>query len=464
MEVYGRNVSSCVGGLSDVPAEVYKSSVFSELEASRNTVCSLVGECLNKSVQYTSLTGLSAQLKKAQGWNSGARVCFRIKDGNIIFGARQRLKVFLGISSVKKPQDLLASRLNELGVGVAGVFSGKKVNAVKLSELIDTRCTNILREKIALNNKVCAVRAEFSEYLRVAEKGPEGRAEISRRLDSIRKNLAPTSPFDGRYLQGKAAYGGEQRVINRSCGDLADMCSAVLARTENVVARDLNVSRIALGSGHAVIAGQYPLPYQVQSHLKMMMREGASVVAVLSSMAEMDAQNLPDYFSCSAEYGDVKVESTLLCRVQLDSHAPLTSCYQLDLVDSSGSCAPRTLSVLHVDGWVEGEAIDVRALEELARTFDGICKDSAGLSREDGLGEPQSPVVHATAGAGRTGVMVCMLKMLNTSPTVPLEQLIAEICNERNGEMVRTRQQLDALIDFALKQGRPILSRELWQE
>ena len=270
---------------------------------------------------------------------------------------------------------------------------------------------------------------------------------LSQNLKRLQGNLRPQAN-DPRYL-----VSNNEQQLNRFTNILANANTAIRA--------DLNANRVMIAGENAAIATQYPLAHQVESHLKMMVDNRTPVLAVLASSKEIatPGNKMPDYFSQSGTYGNIRTQSTEAGQIDLGDGVG-ASIHDLEIRGYDKSI---TVKVVHVHNWPDKTAISADSTKRLAEELNKL--NQQGVDKYTQLGskavnDPNKllPVIHCRAGVGRTGQVIGAMAMQTHGRELSVEQMVTDMRTTRNGIMVQKDEQLDTLVELAEQQGRPLLN------
>ncbi|GAB3629507.1 Tyrosine-protein phosphatase YopH [Pandoraea terrae] len=227
-----------------------------------------------------------------------------------------------------------------------------------------------------------------------------------------------------------------------------------------------NVVNIA--AQDVAIACQYPIRPHVTKHFEMLMAQAPSILVILASATEID--ELPAwsygatdpqhwYFSNALTAGRIHVNPQALGRRSLTAQAGEIETYRLTLATEESSVS---FPVLHVSRWSrvsDPSASDIRAL---VREIDIAQRQHPRqVTGQPVLGavhrDAPLPVIHCRRGAGRTGVLIGAMALLNDKGAA-LEDIVTDMRMSRNPDMVATTRHLDTLIEIAEDNGNPLRS------
>jgi protein tyrosine phosphatase len=104
-------------------------------------------------------------------------------------------------------------------------------------------------------------------------------------------------------------------------------------------------------------------------------------------------------------------------------------------IESRGIKAPHKLKHIHYSGWSDHGVPDATKLLNILVDFSEIC-----IEKTKGI-----PICHCSAGLGRTGTVISILRCLETKESP--KDVVCKLRSQRHG-MVQTKEQYRFILDF----------------
>ncbi len=210
--------------------------------------------------------------------------------------------------------------------------------------------------------------------------------------------------------------------------------------------KDLNANRMVINNSNIAIATQYPLPHQLEAQFQMLIENRTPALVILASISDMRKNQLPDYFSMSATYGQVTTRSIAMGNVELGDGIKA----QMFKLEVAGFGTSIDMPVIHVHNWPDHQTVSPKATSNLVtlieltlsekRAFYEKRKSRAVLDPERIL-----PVIHCRAGVGRTGQAIAAMVM-KKNPELSLASITNDLRVSRNNYMIQTPVQMETLV------------------
>ena len=210
--------------------------------------------------------------------------------------------------------------------------------------------------------------------------------------------------------------------------------------------KDLNANRIIINGSNIAIATQYPLPHQIETQFQMLVDNRTPALIVLASNDDMQRNELPDYFSHSANYGQIQTRSTPMGHVELGNMIK-AKVYKLEI---TGLQATIDIPVLHVHNWPDHQTVSPETTANLVTLIESTIADkkafyAARKSRALLDDKKMLPVIHCRAGVGRTGQTIAAMAM-KKYPGLALSSITRDLRLSRNNFMIQTPVQMETLL------------------
>ncbi|GAB3528810.1 protein-tyrosine phosphatase family protein [Photobacterium alginatilyticum] len=212
------------------------------------------------------------------------------------------------------------------------------------------------------------------------------------------------------------------------------------------VRNELNANRIKINDRYIAIASQFPYQHQLESHFQMLVENRTPVLVVLASDTDIQGNDLPDYFSNSSTYGNIRTQSVFSSTEGLGSGIE-ARVYQLNV---AGYDASIDIPVVHVHNWPDHQTVSTEATINLVALIERITANKRAFyekrrSRAVLDSAKLLPVIHCRAGVGRTGQTIATMAM-NTYPNMSLEAITRDLRASRNDYMIQTSVQMETLV------------------
>ena len=212
------------------------------------------------------------------------------------------------------------------------------------------------------------------------------------------------------------------------------------------IRKDLNANRIMISGTNIAIATQYPYHHQLEAQFQMLVDNRTPALIVLASNNDIQNNELPEYFSSSATFGQIKTYSTFVNHIDL-GNAIEAKVYQLGVI---GYQASIDIPVVHVHNWPDHQTVSPATTSNLVELIESTVAEKRAFyekrkSRAIYDTEKMLPVIHCRAGVGRTGQTIAAMAM-KKHPELNLVSITKDLRVSRNDYMIQTSVQMETLV------------------
>lgn len=212
------------------------------------------------------------------------------------------------------------------------------------------------------------------------------------------------------------------------------------------IRKDLNANRIIINGSNIAIATQYPFFYQLEAQLQMLVDNRTPALIVLASDNDIKANQLPEYFSSSATFGQIQTSSSFVKQVDLTSGIE-GKMYQLKI---TGYQVSIDIPVVHVLNWPDHQTVSPEATSDLVELIESTVSEKRRFYEERNSraiydNKKILPVIHCRAGVGRTGQTIAAMA-IKRFPELNLASITKGLRVSRNDYMIQTLAQMETLL------------------
>ncbi|MBG6018283.1 protein tyrosine phosphatase [Proteus mirabilis] len=261
------------------------------------------------------------------------------------------------------------------------------------------------------------------------------------------------------------------RVPNSRYNGSIAYCKNTLITSDGVLLPANNVS--ANNSPYMTIASQYPLNNKesLRHYFNMLFDNNINTVYVLASnddikkdrsilLGEYNKSNYEKdgfkYFRENLDLGNIK--SRHIEKWALNKNETYLDCKAyIKLVTKENNNENKKINFVHIYNWPDHTAIDALKLRNTINTVG--CNLNMKPTKEN-------IAVHCLAGLGRTGEFIALMEMMKmievgNTKTKSLESIICDLREKRSMQLLKMREQVDALIKFASHNDISLLNNDI---
>jgi protein tyrosine phosphatase len=216
----------------------------------------------------------------------------------------------------------------------------------------------------------------------------------------------------------------------------------------------INASPISVNGEEQYIATQGPLSSTMEDFWEMILKYKSRVILMLCQLEENGRQKCYKYWPNVKESLNLKNNLSVKCVEEI--YIEEAKCYKrsLELTSNVNNSCISTLLVTHIQyvAWPDHYVPDVKSFYSLYKIFDEEREEKKNNSKE--CYSPPLPVVHCSAGVGRTGTFCAIDIATNTGKS--LDSIIKDMRKQRC-HMVQTFDQFIFCHSY-MKQFPPLLN------
>lgn len=187
----------------------------------------------------------------------------------------------------------------------------------------------------------------------------------------------------------------------------------------------INANYVDVGN-KKVIASQGPIENTISDFWNMIMEEKSPLVIMLTNFIENGVSKCSRYFpkKGKASYDDIKITRTNILK---------KNGYEISDILIESNLGSHQTKHLHFKSWKDASIPDKDVLIESLLEIDWY------------LESPHHIVCHCSAGIGRTGVLLTIIRCLRTNETP--QTVISLLRKDRHG-LVQNKEQYKFILDF----------------
>lgn len=225
----------------------------------------------------------------------------------------------------------------------------------------------------------------------------------------------------------------------------------------------LPANHIRLGTDKGVIRSQYPTASGVDDFKAMLAEKRVTLVVVIADNNMLDnpfgkyQSPHPTYFRQG------EIEKDLISWIPKQTDNIDIDAYEMKLKDANNKTIP--INIVHIKNWQDHTSFDKDAIRTLAEMVTQLHQLALNNFKKQGSQAVDAeckalPVIHCSAGVGRTGQLIAAMELTNPKSSQSLESIIKTLREQGGPDMVQTEDQMKALIDLADMVGKPLWAKD----
>ncbi|CNI83398.1 Protein tyrosine phosphatase [Yersinia rohdei] len=230
----------------------------------------------------------------------------------------------------------------------------------------------------------------------------------------------------------------------------------------------LPANHIRLGTDKGVIRSQFPTKQSVPPYIEMLGEKRVTVLVVIGEKSifsyNCGMKPYPPYFKTAENNASYKIDIRAETYPGAEGYTIKTP-NQTPLQNNHIA-----VPVIHITDWKDKTALPAKEMMALAKRIVELHDERFNIYAAIGEKRYPSraveaeckalPVIHCSAGVGRTGQLIAAMELTNPKSSQSLESIIKTLREQGGPDMVQTEGQMRELIDLAEMVGKPLWAKD----